>query len=207
MSDTDQTTAEQNSQISPETQPDDQFKKERNKLRIIVVLLLIVIILLLIRESWIHASSDAVVLEPDYPLIEEEENAEPTGDDQEKLEADVTGGAVALSYSDQVTYDMAKDMVYLDFTNPGSSTQSMIMQVILYGKKNEETGKTDEYLLAESGVLKPGNRVEKLNGDKDEQVKLSQGNYSGVIRLLFYNPETGEKAIVNTEIPVEIAVQ
>lgn len=207
MSDTDQTTAEQNSQISPESQPDDQFKKERNKLRIIVVLLLIVIILLLIRESWIHASSDAVVLEPDYPLIEEEENAEPTGDDQEKLEADVTGGAVALSYSDQVTYDMAKDMVYLDFTNPGSSTQSMIMQVILYGKKNEETGKTDEYLLAESGVLKPGNRVEKLNGDKDEQVKLSQGNYSGVIRLLFYNPETGEKAIVNTEIPVEIAVQ
>lgn len=207
MSDTDQTTAEQNSQISPETQPDDQFKKERNKLRIIVVLLLIVIILLLIRESWIHASSDAVVLEPDYPLIEEEENAEPTGDDQEKLEADVTGGAVALSYSDQVTYDMAKDMVYLDFTNPGSSTQSMIMQVILYGKKNEETGKTDEYLLAESGVLKPGNRVEKLNSDKDEQVKLSQGNYSGVIRLLFYNPETGEKAIVNTEIPVEIAVQ
>lgn len=206
MSNTDQRTEQENQNLS-EDQTEKQFKKARNRLRLLAILLLIPIILLIIREGWIGVSSDDVVLEPDYALIDDEANAKPTDDDQEKLEAEAGGGAVALAYSDKVTYSMADNMVYLDFANPSSSIQSMILQVIVYGEKNADTGKPKEYLLAESGILRPGNRVDQLNGDKDERVKLSEGNYSGVIRLLFYDPDTGEKSIVGSEIQVTIAVQ
>ena len=122
------------------------------------------------------------------------------------MEAAPGGGAVALNYSDKVTYTLSNNKVSLQFANPSSSTQSMILQIIIYGAE-DESGVTEEYLVAESGVLNPGYLVETLDGSLDKSIKLSEGMYSGVIRVLLYNPETGEKAIVNTEIPVDIAVQ
>lgn len=181
-----------------EEQRDERYEKVRDRYRIAVVVLLIAIILLAIR---VGGGNQPIVLAPDYALVPEETHATPSNDNQEKLEAAENGGAVAMIYSDQVGYDMASDTLSLSFTNPSSSTAAVILQVII------TDGNGNEYLLAESGALKPGYSVDTLDSDKSEDVGLAQGVYKGLLRVLFYNADTGERAIVNSDIVVEITVQ
>lgn len=180
-----------------EEQRDERFDKVRWRYRIVVILLLVAIILLAIRLP----AKQPVVLAPDYPLVEQEPNAFPSKDNETKLEAADNGGAVAIIYSDQVSYDLSDNKLTLQYTNPSNSTAAVIVQIIIYGPNGEE------YLLAESGAMVPGYAVTTLDGDMDSSIVLVEGAYSGVMRLLFYNPATGERAIVNTEIPVTITVE
>lgn len=178
---------------------DGKFKSTRLQMRIVSVVLLGLIIVL----SWrVGTPAPVVVLEPDYPKVDNEENLIPMpGTDGEKLEASKNGGAVAISYSDNVIYDRAAGQLTLAYGNPSVSTQSVILQVIVFGPDGSE------YLVAESGVVPPGYRVETLKAAEKQSVSFSEGVYSGIFRLLFYNAETGERAIVNTEIPIKLMVR
>lgn len=196
MSKYDKTQLSEEMAATLEEQRDERFDKVRWRYRIVVILLLVAAILLAIRVG-----DQPIVLAPDYQQVEKEPNAFPSKDDEEKFEVSEGGGAVALMYSDQVVYNLSTARVSLSYTNPSSSTASVILQIIVYGPDGEE------YLLAESGILDPGYAVERLDNDMVQNLVLPQGGYSGVMRLLFYNPTTGEKAIVNTEIPVTITVQ
>lgn len=194
-------------QTPQKQEPEKSFERTRRDLRLAALLLLIPILLLVIRTGWFKPADDGkVVLAPDYPLIKDEPNSQPTEDDQQKFEVSENGGAVALNYSDKVEYGLSDQTVTLFFANPGSSTQAVVLQIIVYGGVNVDTGKPEEYLLAESGVLRPGYYVERLDADLESNVSLASGVYSGVMRVLFYNEDTGERAVVNTEIPVNISV-
>lgn len=179
-----------------EDQRDERFEKVRRRYRVTVVVLMIAIILLAIRVG-----GQPIVLQPDYAPVETEPNAFPSKDNETKLEASEGGGAVALIYSDQVVYNLSTGRVSLSYTNPSSSTASVVIQIIINGPDGAE------YLLAQSGIMDPGYTVERLDNDMQVNLSLSPGGYSGIMRLLFYNTDTGEKAIVNTEIPVTITVQ
>ena len=194
-------------QTPQKQEPEKSFERTRRDLRLAALLLLIPIILLVLRVGWFKPAEDGkVVLAPDYPLIKDEPNSQPTEDDQQKFEVSENGGAVALNYSDKVEYGLSDQTVTLFFANPGSSTQAVVLQIIVYGGVNVDTGKPEEYLLAESGILRPGYYVERLDADLESNVSLASGVYSGVMRVLFYNEDTGERAVVNTEIPVNISV-
>lgn len=194
-------------QTPQKQEPKKSFERTRRDLRLAALLLLIPILLLVIRTGWFKPADDGkVVLAPDYPLIKDEPNSQPTEDDQQKFEVSENGGAVALNYSDKVEYGLSDQTVTLFFANPGSSTQAVVLQIIVYGGVNVDTGKPEEYLLAESGILRPGYYVERLDADLESNVSLASGVYSGVMRVLFYNEDTGERAVVNTEIPVNISV-
>ena len=194
-------------QTPQKQEPEKSFERTRRDLRLAALLLLIPILLLVIRTGWFKPADDGkVVLAPDYPLIKDEPNSQPTEDDQQKFEVSENGGAVALNYSDKVEYGLSDQTVTLFFANPGSSTQAVVLQIIVYGGVNVDTGKPEEYLLAESGILRPGYYVERLDADLESNVSLASGVYSGVMRVLFYNEDTVERAVVNTEIPVNISV-
>lgn len=194
-------------QTPQKQEPEKSFERTRRDLRLAALLLLLPILLLVIRTGWFKPAEDGkVVLAPDYPLIKDEPNSQPTEDDQQKFEVSENGGAVALNYSDKVEYGLSDQTVTLFFANPGSSTQAVVLQIIVYGGVNVDTGKPEEYLLAESGILRPGYYVERLDADLESNVSLASGVYSGVMRVLFYNEDTGERAVVNTEIPVNISV-
>ena len=194
-------------QTPQKQEPEKSFERTRRDLRLAALLLLLPILLLVIRTGWFKPADDGkVVLAPDYPLIKDEPNSQPTEDNQQKFEVSENGGAVALNYSDKVEYGLSDQTVTLFFANPGSSTQAVVLQIIVYGGVNVDTGKPEEYLLAESGILRPGYYVERLDADLESNVSLASGVYSGVMRVLFYNEDTGERAVVNTEIPVNISV-
>lgn len=179
-----------------EKRRDERFNKVRRCHRIVMIVLLAVMAPLSVR-NW----NQPIVLTPDYQQTDKEPNAFQSHDNEEKFDVPEGGGAVALMYSDQVVYNLSTGRVSLNYTNPSSSTASIILQVVLHGPDGAE------YLLAQSGRLDPGYGVERLDNDITANIVLQPGGYSGVMRLLFYNPVTGEKAIVDTEIPVTITVQ
>ena len=178
-------------------------KNNKNLVRIlsaVLLVLLIVVILLLLRSCQGQSpAGPSKVLEPDYPQMTEDPNADTIpDDDSEKPVVSNGGGSVTISFMDNVTYSLSTGELSLYYQNPNASTHNVVVQVIL------ENGE-DEYLLAQSGILTPGHQVTALQADAGAP-QLSVGGYNGKLKLLFYDPETGERAIVDTDIPCTVSV-
>ena len=137
-----------------------------------------------------------VVLTPDYAPQKTEQNQTPIEDDKsEKMEAAEGGGAVSLTYAAEVSIDLSEETAALMFANPNKSTQDIVIQIVV-----------QEQILAQSGTITSGNQITKLDLLDGAVEKLSAGGYDGKFVILYYNPETSEKAVVNTEIPIHITV-
>ena len=175
-------------------------KKQIQFLIGVLVVLVGIIILLLTRSCQKQPEGPNKVLAPDYPSMDVDKNADKIPDD-ESTKADVSqgGGSVTISFTDNVKYSLASGEVSLYYQNPNASTHNVVVQVIL-------TSGEDEYLLAQSGILEPGYQVTSLQAEKDLPA-LSEGGYNGKLKLLFYDPETGERAIVDTDIPCTVTVE
>lgn len=176
----------------------DRSDKNKSKRNLILTIILAVITAAAIGITvWALFFRDTIpTLAPDYAPQQTEENAEPIGDDSdEKLEAAQGGGAVSLTYSKDVKISLSDKSATLLFGNPTKSTQDMVVQLVI---KNT--------VVIQSGRLTPGNQVTKLNLLSGAEKELAEGGYDGKFVILYYNQETGEKAVVNTEIPVNITV-
>ena len=121
-----------------------------------------------------------------------EDNAQPTGEGEDKMPQAQGGGAVNLTYSDQVTLSLGEGILSLQVTNPARSNQSMLLQVVV-----------QDVVGAQSGTLPPGNRLEAL--PLSEGVRLSPGQYEGRFTIWFYHPD-GSRAQVSTEVPIALTV-
>lgn len=172
-------------------------EKRKNGSKFLILLLLIITFVALGVTVWaLFFRSSGPTLTPDYAPIEEEQNAEAIPDDGgEKLEAPQGGGSVSISYSTEVSISLTDETASLYFANPGKSTQDMVVQVVI-----------QDTILVQSGTLKPGNQVTSLSILEGAANQLSTGGYNGKLVILFYDETTGEKAVVNTEIPVTITV-
>ena len=141
--------------------------------------------------------SGDTVLTPDYAPKQEEQNAKPIeGDGGEKLEKPEGGGSVSLTYAREVEIDLGSKTAKLLFANPGKSNQSLVVQIVI-----------QDTVIVQSGTLKPGNQVDTLDLMAGMEKKLAAGTYEGSFRVLYYDLETGEKAIVDTQIPITITVK
>ncbi len=169
-------------------------EKKRNLL--ILLLLLITLIAVGITVWALFFREPSVPLAPDYAPQETEENAESIPDDTgEKLENPQGGGSVSLTYSKEVTIDLSDKTASLLFANPGKSNQDVVVQIVI-----------QDTVIVQSGLLKPGNQVTGLGLLEGAEKKLAEGGYDGKFVVLYYNPDSGEKAILNTEIPLSVTV-
>jgi hypothetical protein len=96
-----------------------------------------------------------------------------------------------------VTVDLAQEKVSVFVENPERSTQDLIIQVLLKESENEEK------VIAQSELIPAGYGIDEVDLQEDG---LAKGEYDGVMRISYYNPDDGEKAIVNTDIPVTVTV-
>ncbi|MCR5635646.1 MAG: hypothetical protein K6F76_00480 [Clostridiales bacterium] len=136
------------------------------------------------------------LLAPDYAPVSIEKYAEDIGDDSaSKLEQTEGGGAVSMSYSTEVGISLSEKTVSLFFENPGKSNQDVVIQIVIH-----------DTVVAQSGRITPGKRVTMLDLPNNMSSSLEEGGYNGKIVVLYYQPENGEKAILNTDIPVNINV-
>lgn len=131
------------------------------------------------------------------PPRQQEQHAEDIGDsDEEKLTQTQGGGAVSLTYTSQVSISLSSGQATLYFANPSKSNQDIVLQIV-----------AQDVVLAQSGTISPGKQVETLELWEGVAAQLSPGGYNGRFVVLYYQPDTHEKTIVNTEIPVNITVE
>ena len=170
------------------------LEDKRNKLIFRILMIIIIILLLLLLRQ---CSADRAVLNPDYPPKDLEANATAIdGDDKNKLEHEEGGGAVSLHFTDEATIDLSDNKLYLSFANPGRSTQDMLLQVTI-----------QDEIIVESGRIVPGYEVASLELEAGAGRKLKEGIYDGMFVITYYDPDNHERAMVNTDAPVQIIVQ
>ena len=140
----------------------------------------------------------APVITPDYAPPYDDENAEKIpGDFGEKLEASEGGGAISIQYGETVTIDLSDDMAYLTYSNPGKSTKNMVVQIEIKGQ-----------IVAQSGLVRPGYQLKKIELLPDAKDMLREGVYENAkLRFLSYDPVTAEKSMVDTEGAVQVTVR
>lgn len=172
-------------------------KQKSNKSKWLIILLLLITVIAVGVTVWtLFFRKTGPVLSPDYAPVEMESNAEEIpNDEEEKMEKPEGGGSVSLSYSDDVVISLSDKKANLYFANPGKSNQNMVVQLVI-----------QDTVVVQSGTLTPGNQVTSLDLLNGADKQLSAGGYEGKFVLLYYDPDSGEKAIVNTEIPVTITV-
>ena len=169
--------------------------KSQNKV-LIVVLMLITFVAISVTVWALFFRNSTPTLSPDYAPQEEEKYAQTIPDDSgEKLNQPEGGGSVSLTYSKEVSVNLGENTATLLFVNPGKSNQDMVVQIVV-----------QDTVIVQSGTLKPSNQVKTLDLLDSAKGKLEEGVYDGKFNVLYYNQETGEKAIVNTEIPITVAV-
>lgn len=165
--------------------------------RIAIIILILILLITIGITVWVlFFRNTTPVLAPDYAPQQIEEHAEPFTDDSngEKLQQQQGGGAVSLTYSKDITVDLSEKTVKLMFANPNKSNQDIMLQIVV-----------KDTVIVQSGLLEPGYQVTEL--DLFDDIKLSDGIYEGKVVVLYYQTDTSEKAMLNTEIPVTITVE
>lgn len=169
---------------------------------VIVILVCVTLIAIGISVWAIKFREKKVAVAPDYAVHETEEYAKLIEDDHydEKMTSEKGGGAVSMTYQKTVNVDLKSRELQLLFQNPSKSVNNIVIQIVVV----PENG--DDIVIAESGILLPGYGIDKLQLAEDES-ELSEGVYNGKFVVSYYNPDTGEKSILNSNIEgIEITV-
>lgn len=169
-------------------------KEDKRNKRIFLILLLILLIAVGVT-IWALFFRDGTI-DPDYAALDDEKYAVDIGDGGEKLEQESGGGAVSLTYSTDVDVDLSEEVASLMFANPYKSNQDMVLQIVV-----------KDTVIAQSGKIAPGKKIEKLDLTSGADEKLQIGGYDGEFKLLYYQPDTHERTVVNTEIPIKVNVK
>ena len=172
-----------------------QFKRPHKQSVLIFILLLITVSAVCITVWALFFRTADAVLTPDHaPKVEEHAQPIP-GDAGTHDNAEPGSGRVSLTYSNQVSIRLAQGTAQLLFANPGRSNQDMVLQLLI-----------QDHVILQSGRIVPGNQVEKLVLPSEAAAMLMPGGYEGMFLIHFYDPDSGDKAIVTTEIPVSVTV-
>ena len=170
-------------------------KNKRKKYRMCVMILLVILLLgigVIVALCVKKSRSDDFAPKVDQAA----EQMESSG---EKLDEPKGGGAVSLTYSTVVTVSTEDRTVRILFENPSKSTKDTSLQLTVNGQNEGE-----ELLIAESELIPAGYKLAQMN--LKDKVDLDPGKYEGTLKVLYYDSENGEKEVVDTKIPVTLAV-
>ena len=167
-----------------------------DKQKMLVFLLLLITVSAICVTVWaLFFRTPGAVLTPDYaPAVDKHAQPIP-GDSDNHENAKPGNGRVSLTYSNQVDIRLSGKTAQLLFANPGRSNQDVVVELII-----------QDQIILQSGRIVPGNQVTELELTPASSAMLQPGGYDGVFLIHFYDPVSGEKAIVTTEIPVSVAV-
>ena len=170
----------------------------KKQLAITASVLALVLILAIGITVWalFFRDSGTPPITPDYPPQGTEQNQKPLeGDEGEKIESPSGGGAINVTYGTSVTVDLSDNKVTLLYANPQASNQNVAILIMI-----------DDLVVAKSEQITPGYGVDTLTLEEYAKERLAVGGYNGELVIRAYNPETGEKAMVDTKGEITITV-
>ena len=120
------------------------------------------------------------------PNISDMEN-----DHSDKIESEQGGGSVSIAYTKEALLKLADNEIEMYLGNPNASNHQIVAELYI------ENGNQDS-CIAKSGLINPGSELKLMTFN--QSLSLSSGSYLGYYVLKFYNPETGELALVESYI-------
>lgn len=154
--------------------------KNRKKRWLLLVLLLLLLLLLLLGVLFCRKKPQATDTAP-AP--------------ESSISTSAGGGTVSLTYSDAASIDLTAGQVTLLFANPEKSGWDASVCLVV-----------GECEAARSDLLAPGEQVTQLPLLDGAEKDLTAGSGSGTLKVSFYHPQTGAKAMLDAEIPVTVTV-
>lgn len=153
--------------------------KNRKKRWLLLVLLLLLLLLLLLG----------------VPFCRKKPQTTTAPAPESSVSTSAGGGTVSLTYSDAASIDLAAGQVTLLFANPEKSGWDATVCLVI-----------GEREAARSDLLAPGEQVTQLALLDDAEKDMAAGSCSGTLKVSFYHPQTGAKAMLDAEIPVTVTV-
>lgn len=129
---------------------------------------------------------------PDNPLPVVDPNVTPNEDDTSEKTPINGGGSVSLIYTKKAELNLTAETAKIYYKNPNSSSHDTVIELYIVSDGNT-------YFLGRSGRIPAGYTIQELSL-AEREVELKAGQYEGLFKISFYNPETGEKAILDTNI-------
>lgn len=169
--------------------------KEKN-LKWLIIILSVGIVICTGVTIWAVFFRGGDDISPDYPPQGIESNQTPIdGDDSGKLESPEGGGVINVTYGTAATVDLSEKTVTIYYANPNASNQNVSILIMV-----------NDLVVAKSDLITPGNQVSKLELQKDAASKLQVGGYDAELVVRAYDPESGEKAMVDTKGELTLTV-
>ncbi len=144
------------------------------------------------------STPEIISVTPDFPLPEKDENLEEVASDVDNNNASIKNkdpdvvGSASMSYTLSANVSLSDRSIAMMFENPSESNQAVTIELLIQSDGNV-------FSIAKSGLLPAGTRLQKMNLELNNII-ISEGIYTGLYRVSFYNPSTGEKAIVESEL-------
>lgn len=129
---------------------------------------------------------------PDFLLPPEDVQAADIENDHSQKKKATGGGAVSLNYSLDAQVDLLSKQVSILLQNPNASNKDMTVTLYI------QTG-DDALSIAHSGLVKAGKELRTMSLNLDG-IALQSGIYKGYFILDFYDPASGDKALMNSKI-------
>lgn len=142
-----------------------------------------------------------VLITPEHPMPDKDTSALPIeGEEGEengggKVESEADGGFVRMHYTTKAHVDLSDASINMFFANPVKSNRSVVLELYV-------TFMDKDWLVATSGRIDAGYGLRTMTFN--EKVALvpttEQRVYRGKYVVRFYDPDSGERAVVTTEI-------
>jgi hypothetical protein len=163
---------------------------------------------------------------PTYPPVPIDEDVVEIPDEEIQPSE---GNSVSFQFDKQIIFQNAESQGGMSFENPGSSNKNIVLELQLtdaeiinaYGNTCRtpiEAAKIEllpsyspentRQTICKSGAIPPGYVLDdmKLQALQDG-TQLKKGSYNAIMYLMFYDPITNEKAIINTQMPIELIIE
>ena len=132
------------------------------------------------------------VINPDHPLPDIDPDIEVLPDDDEKVNSEGGGGFVSMVYTKDVTVSLSTNKAKIFYQNPNKSNHSVVLELYLVSSDTE-------YFLGRTGLIPAGNAIYQIDvTERDANIRA--GIYTGLYRTFYYDPITGERAALSSDI-------
>ena len=172
-------------------------KKKDKKKKICIIILLLLILACSASAGIILWKKYAAPISPDYPPQGTQANQIPVeGDESEKMDSPSGGGAINVTYGLSAQVSLIDGKVSLYYANPHSSNQNVAITIMV-----------GDVVVAKSDMITPGNQVLELELEGYAKTKLAEGGYNAELVIRAYDPESGEKAMIDTKGEITLTVE
>ena len=140
---------------------------------------------------WLLAQNGPPVINPDNPLPSQDPNVQTLPNEGKRPELD-GGGSVSMIYTLKAELTLADGKIRMHFKNPTDSTHDVVLELYLITTEQE-------IRIAQSGRIPAGTGLFELTFDQKAAV-LSEGQYTAKYKVNYYDPDTGERDLIVSDI-------